>query len=438
MKLIEEGEMEASTISIDRKQRPALAAVSEPISNRRTLPNGIAYALAASVIGLGLFASLTPSSLYHSYSQLWHFSSLTLTLVYATYAFGVLATLLLAGRVSDDVGRRPVLLVALSMLMASTVLFVLADSVVWLFVARGLQGLATGAALSAASATLLDLHPRRDPAGVGLTNAVSAASGIGLGILVSSSLVQLGSAPRVLPYVALLVLFTIAFAGAYWMPEPVTERKRFRLTLERPTVPAAVRRPFVLASLAVLSSWSIGSLFFSLGPQLSAHLFNTTNVIVSGLGIVALAGSAAVASLLLGRTTPWIGTSAGSTALAAGMLLIVTAAATDSSTAYLAGSIVGGAGFGVAYLGGLRALVAAIPNEHRAAVMSAFYIVAYASISVPAIAAGVVVSHIGLPATFEIFGSIVTGLALIVAAEAWRTRPTRTRARHDLPAHARS
>ena len=61
----------------------------------------VAYALAAGVIGLGLFASLTPSPLYRTYSVLWHFSPLTLTLIYATYAFGVLATLLLAGGVSD-------------------------------------------------------------------------------------------------------------------------------------------------------------------------------------------------------------------------------------------------------------------------------------------------------------------------------------------------
>src|SRR5207244_1336662 len=197
----------------------------------------------------------------------------------------------------------------------------------------------------------------------------------------SSLLVQLGTLPRVLPYVVLFVLFALAFAGAYWMPEPVEKRGRFRLRAERPSVPAVVRRPFVLAGLAVLSSWSIGGLFFSLGPQLAAQLFDSTNVIVSGIGIVALAGSAVIAQLLTGRTAPWIGASAGSMALAAGMILIVVAAATDSSATYLVGSVLGGIGFGIAFLGGLRALVAAIPNEHRAAVMSAFYVVAYASVS---------------------------------------------------------
>ena len=174
--------------------RPQLRAVPAEVAGtgRRTLSNRAAYALAAGVIGLGLFASVTPSPLYHTYSVLWGFSSLTLTLIFATYAFGVLATLLLAGRVSDVVGRRPVLLIALALLMGSTVLFMFAGSAVWLFFARGLQGLATGAALSAASAALLDLHPRRDPAGVALLNGVASTTGIGLGILVSSSLVSSG------------------------------------------------------------------------------------------------------------------------------------------------------------------------------------------------------------------------------------------------------
>ena len=229
--------MSAVNAQTDFTSRPALRAVPPPAKRRRTLPNRVAYALAASVIGLGLFASITPSPLYHAYSVLWHFSPLTLTLIYATYAFGVLASLLLVGGVSDDVGRRPVLLVALAGLMAATVLFIVADSAAWLFAARAIQGVSTGAALSAASPALLDLHPRRDPTGVGLTNATAATAGIGLGILVSSSLVRVGWEPRVLPYALLLVLAAIAFAGAYWMPEPVLERSGFRLAVQRPKVP---------------------------------------------------------------------------------------------------------------------------------------------------------------------------------------------------------
>ena len=110
-----------------------------PLAARRTLSPTAAYALVAAVIGLALFASGTPSPLYTTYRELWGFSPVVLTLVYATYAFGVLASLLLAGRVSDEIGRRPVLLVALGTLMATTLLFMVADSVAWLFAARDMS-----------------------------------------------------------------------------------------------------------------------------------------------------------------------------------------------------------------------------------------------------------------------------------------------------------
>jgi hypothetical protein len=101
----------------------------------------------------------------------------------------------------------------------------------------------------------------------------------------------------------------------------------------------------------------------------------------------------------------------------------VLSAATGSADVYVAGAVVGGGGFGVAFLGGLRVLSAAIPPAHRAEVMSAFYVVAYASLSLPAIAAGVLVTPLGLEATFEVFGSAIAALALVLAALAWRTRP---------------
>jgi predicted MFS family arabinose efflux permease len=335
----------------------------------------------------------------------------------------VLASLLLAGSVSDAVGRRPVLLVSLGVLMGTTVIFTTAGSLAWLFAARGIQGLATGLALGAASAALLDLHPRRDPAGVGLTNGVISAAGMGAGVLLSATLVQLAPAPRVLPYAALLVLFAIAFAATLRMPEPVAERRRLTLTPQRPSVPRAIRPTFVLAALGVFSSWSIGGLFLSLGPQLSATLFHTSNHLVAGVGVFTLAASGAVSQLVLGRTPPWAGATFGSVALAVGLLMIVASAGEDSTALFLAGGVVGGAGFGVAFLGALRSVSAVIPPAHRAEVMSAVYVVAYASLSLPAILAGILVTPLGLVTTFEIFGSGVAALALLVAVGAWLTRP---------------
>jgi MFS family permease len=382
-----------------------------------------AYRLATSIVGLCLFASVVPSPLYHAYSVWWHFSSLTLTLIFATYAFGVLASLLLLGRVSDQVGRRPVLLVAVSGLIISSALFIASDSATWLFVSRGVQGLATGAALSAASASMLDLHHRRDPVSVGLSNGVASTAGLGLGTLCSALIVQAGTAVRELPYVMLLVLFSLALAGVYRMPEPVSQRTPLRLTPQRPNVPAGIRHRFALAGMAVCASWSIGGLLFSLGPVLATGLFATTNVVAAAYGAIALGLAAALAQLTLHRVSPWLGATSGSLALALGVGLIVLAARTGSGTTFVVGGIVAGIGFGIAFLGALRNLVVAVPNEHRAAVMSAFYVVAYLSLSVPSVIAGVVVSHLGIDDTFEIFGILAAILALVVAVEAGRTRP---------------
>src|SRR5215813_7092498 len=100
---------------------------SSPVP-RRQLPPTPAFLLVAFIIGLALFASATPTPLYGLYQAEWHFSTPVLTLIYAVYAFGVLTALLLVGRISDDLGRRPVLVLALAGLALSAVLFTLADS----------------------------------------------------------------------------------------------------------------------------------------------------------------------------------------------------------------------------------------------------------------------------------------------------------------------
>jgi MFS family permease len=415
---------------------PPMSSASFPPS-RHPLSRHAAYLLAAATIGLALFASGTPSPLYGTYSQLWGFDSIVLTLVYATYAFGVLLTLLLAGRLSDEVGRRPVLVVAMAALVVATIPFMLADSVVWLFVARAIQGLATGLALSAASAALLDLHPDRDPVSVSLANGVASCIGMGTGVIISAAIVQFLPAPRVLPYVLLLILFLGFLVAAWRMREPVAgiaPGARFHLTPQRPSVPAVARRPFVLAALAVISSWSIAGLFLSLGGELSTLVYDSDTHLISAIGIVMLALSAAVSQLAFGRWAPWRSAVIGSLALAAGMGLIVAAAAAESAVLFTVGAIVTGAGFGIAFLGGLRSLSSAIPPEHRAATMSAFYLVAYGSLSIPAVIAGFVVEPLGIESTFEIFGSAIAAVALLVTAEAWRQRPRAAGPRRELSA----
>jgi MFS family permease len=389
---------------------PAIA-----LAPTRRLAPPLDFALVAGIIALALFASATPSPLYADYAASWHFSTPVLTAVYAVYALGVLTTLLLIGRLSDEIGRRPVLLGALIALLFATVLFMLAQSVIWLFAARGLQGLATGAALGAAGAAMLDLHPRGDAVQAGLVNGVGSALGIGLGAAVSSVLVQEAPDPRVTPFVLLFVLFAIALAGTFGLREPVMRTERPRLRPQRPQVPRSVRPEFLLASLGVIASWSIAGLYLSLAPSLAAQLFGTHSHLAGGAAVLAIAGPGGLAQLAFRRLSSRVAMGGGSLVLALGMAATVASLSTDSVPLFFGASMVTGAGFGVAFMGAIRSISLAAPPEHRAGVMSAFYVVAYLSLSVPTLIAGLVVPTLGIEPTFRIFGSVVVALALATA-----------------------
>ena len=302
----------------------------------RTLSPRLAYGLVAAVIGLALFASGTPSPLYATYRELWGFSSLVLTLIYATYAFGVLAV---AG------ARRPHQRSMGPAAGAAGGARHAAGDVGPVHArrrrSRGCSSRAASRASPRASrsapprAAMLDLHPRRDPAGVGLANGVVSAGGMGLGVLVSSLLVQFAPAPRVLPYVALLVLFAIAFVGALLMPEPVAERSRPRLTPQRPSIPAVVRRPFLLAALAVISSWSSAGCSCRSARRSRRRCSRPPTTSWPGSASSrsparAPSRSCSSAARRHGRARP-----TASLALALGMVLIVLSAASDSAAAVL-------------------------------------------------------------------------------------------------------
>ncbi|HXD63903.1 MAG TPA: MFS transporter [Solirubrobacteraceae bacterium] len=375
-----------------------------------------AFAAVAAVIAVAFYASATPSPLYGVYQARWHFSTPVLSLVYATYAIGVLVSLLLVGSLSDQTGRRPVLAWSLLALLVSALVFATASSLAWLFAARALQGLATGAALGAAGAALIDLHPTANTRTAALVNGVVALAGLGVGALLSSALVQFLPAPRELPFVVVAAMIALLLALVGVMPEPVSREGRTVLRPQRPAIPHQTRGPFALAALGVIGSWSIAGVYLALGPALAGHLLQTQGELAGGVAAAALMGSGALAQLAARNLTNRTLTVAGSLLVALGMALTATAVAVGSAAFFLAASALAGVGFGLAFMGSLRHLSAAIPADRRAEVMSAFYIVGYLSLALPAIAAGFIANAIGLSETFELLSAGVVVVALSVAA----------------------
>ena len=150
--------------------------------------------LLATLLALLSAASSAPSPIYAVYAARWHFSSITLTAIFGVYALALLAALLTTGRLSDHLGRRPVVL------LTGVLAFIAASGAGWLFTARILQGLGTGMAAGAISAWLVDLQPPDRPGLGSVVGSVAPISGLAAGTLGAGLLVQYGPDPLHLVY----------------------------------------------------------------------------------------------------------------------------------------------------------------------------------------------------------------------------------------------
>ncbi len=191
-----------------------------PTATTTSLWRPLVFAAITAILVLFTAASSTPSPLYVVYQQEWRFSPTTLTVVFAVYVLGLLGSLLVFGALSDHLGRRPVLAVAIALEAVSLVLFIVAGDVTVLAIARVLQGIATGAAITTLGAALVDLNPAHAPGRAGLVNGVAALSGLAAGALGCGALVQFAPSPTHLVYALLLGGMALAAVIVARMPRP--------------------------------------------------------------------------------------------------------------------------------------------------------------------------------------------------------------------------
>src|SRR4051794_11041836 len=404
--------------AFDRKRRTPMLPRSVSIGVRRSssaaLSRIVTFWSLAVILALLLFASSAPSPLYVVYQAQFGFSSLTLTSVFAMYAIALLVSLVVAGSVSDHVGRRPTLLVALGIELVGMLAFAEAQSVEWLFAARMLQGVATGIAMGAISAALLDLAPVEKPRLGPLLGVASPLAGLAAGALVTGALVQYGPNPTRLIFWLLFGVFAVAVLAAAAMPETVHRRGPWAHAL-RPSVavPAPLRVAFVATIPTIMASWALGGLILSLGPSLTAGVLGTTSHVAGGLPIFIMTGISSLASVWLRDAHARSTARGGLAALIAGVALTLVGINSGSLAVFLVGSAVAGLGFGPAFAGAFRALSSLAPVHERAGLVSAILVVSYLAFSLPAVAAGLAVTRFGLHDTADVYGA-----ALIVVAAA--------------------
>ncbi|GHE12090.1 MFS transporter [Klenkia taihuensis] len=389
----------------------------------RTLSRPAAFWSVAVLLVLVLAASGVPSPLYRVYAEEFGFGTGTLTLVFAVYAFALLLALLTVGALSDHVGRRPVLAVALLVEAAAMGLFVLADGVAWLIAARVVQGLATGAMTGAFGAALLDLQRPAKPLGP-LINSASPGLGLSAGALGASVAVQVLVQPGEWVFGVLGAVFVVA-GVVTWVALPESSpRVPGALASLRPSVhvPRASRRAFLVALPCLAATWALGGLYASLGPSLVAGVFGVENHVAGGLLILALNGTGLVGSLVTRGLAPATGMVAGALVFVVGVGGTVAALAAGSLGLFYVAAVVSGFGFGSAFLGAMATVTTGVDPAQRAGLLSAVFTVSYLAFSLPAIAAGLAAGPLGLTTTAEVYGAVVVLLALTAVAGLVRDR----------------
>jgi MFS family permease len=360
--------------------------------------------------------SALPTPLYVLYQARDHFSTFMITVIFAAYAAGVVASLFLAGHLSDWAGRRRMVLLAVAINIASGVLFLAWPATAGLIVARVISGVSIGMLTATATAYLSELHSAARP-GSGRTRSEIVATaanlgGIGLGPLLAGLLAQYAGHALVTPY---LVAEALMLAGALALtvaPETATVLRGEQRPAYRPqrvSVPDADRPLFLAAAAAGGAVFALFGLFTSVTPSLLADLLHNDSHAVAGAVAFAVFGAAALAQIVFGRISRRSQVGIGLASVLAGLALVTVSVWLPSFWLLLAGGIVAGAGAGAVFRGLVATVISITPAEVRGEGLAGLFLGSYVGLAIPVVGLGVATLWVSMQVA-------VLGLAVVLAA----------------------
>jgi predicted MFS family arabinose efflux permease len=378
-------------------------------AERWKLAPAAAFLLIASLTVSFLAGSAAPTPLYGVYMAEWGLTPLMITVVFGIYALAVLLALLVAGRLSDHLGRKPVLITATLAQALTMVLFVTASGPAGLLVARVIQGLTTGAAVGAIGAGMLDLDKARGT----IANAVAPPFGTAVGALVAGVLVQFLPFPTHLVYVVFGVVFVLQAIGLFFTTESITPRSGVLASLKpQLSLPRATREPLLLATPVLVAVWAIAGFYGALGPILVKGMLGSNAPLIGSLALFVLALCGGVAVLAFQRRDAKDMMMYGAMAMFVGVAITVLSLPYSSIPAFFLGSAIAGVGFGCGFQGAVRTVVPFAAAHERAGVLSIIFIISYISLGVPAVAAGwMIARHGNVLGTAQLFGVAIMALS---------------------------
>lgn len=396
---------------------------------QRSLAFGLlAYAFAAIMLGTTL-----PTPMYALYAERMDFAVLTTTVVYAAYAGGVLFALLAFGRWSDAIGRRPILWAGVAAAVASAVVFLLADSVPMLLVARVLSGLSAGLFTGTATPAVIEAAPPAWRSRAAAVATVANIGGLGAGPLLAGLLVQYAPHPLYLPFIVHIVLALLAGVAVLVVPE--TSAKTGSIGFQRLSVPAEVRTVFVIGALAAFAGFTVCGLYTAVAPSFLSTVVGVDNHAVAGAIVCSIFAASAVTQVASNRIPPGRAVAVGCLVLIVGMVILSAALHFSSLTGLIVAAVVSGIGQGMSFSRGLAAVAERTPAGRRAEVTSTYFVVAYVAISLPVVGEGLLARAWGLAPAGVAFALAVAALAAIclVAILVEETRQNRARTRDLSP-----
>jgi MFS family permease len=412
-----------TAIMTDRRRQPSTTTAPHaqlPAGGRppQTRPHAsrIAFWLLAFVFAATMLGTTLPTPLYVIYQAQWHFSAAMVTVIFAVYAAAVLATLLIAGRSSDQAGRKPVLAIALGLGALSTIAFILAPDQGVLLAGRILSGLSAGLMTGTATAALIELVPPRIGHRAPLVATAANMGGLGLGPLIAGLFAQYAPHPTTLVFEVYLVILAAAGLCLLLVPETVSQRRRPELRFAGLGIPEHGRGQFIAAAVAAFAAFALLGLFSSLVPGFIGGVLHQGSHAVQGAVVFGIFAVGTLTQFGLSRFASRRVVLAGLGLFLVALALIVAAMATAGIALFLAGTVVGGMAVGAIFLGSLATANRLAPAERRGHVVSTFFVACYAGLIIPVVGVGELSELVGTFGAVLAFSVLLAALCLFSLA----------------------
>jgi predicted MFS family arabinose efflux permease len=362
---------------------------------------------------INMMGTTLPTAIYRYYQQQYGFTPTLITVIYASYAIGVLGALLVVGNWSDQLGRRRMLLAGLCASAASAVTFLLSDGLWGLMLGRLLSGISAGIFTGTATVAVIELAPAAWRRHATLAATASNMLGLGCGTLLSGILVEALPWPMRLPYALHLLLVGLAVLGVYSAPETAKRPQRVKLGLQRVSLPSEVRSAFVPAAMAGFAGFVVVGFFAAVVPQLLSVVLGYHSGVVIGMIVFLLFACSACGQMVQAKIAARWRQPIGCAGLLAGLLGIASCVPYRSLDALLIGTILAGIGQGISLRAGLGDITAKAPPHRRGEVTSSFFVVLYVAVSLPVIGLGIAMQVAGVERATLIFAGLTIALVFI-------------------------